>query len=427
MNITKLKLRNYLTFIFIFLIEVVYAQTKSEQLPFIPEQHKIISSDRPDGRYMSTRGFVQHMMRNIQPELGFNPQFSPDEFVEWQGKVRGKMQELMKFPVVPSQPNPKLISEVKRNNYTVEKWEIYPQPGSVVSFLMLVPNGITAKNPAPAVLNFCGSTRTKEATAGEEELNPLFKKEKHYEDNRMAMFYAEQGIISIVFDNPGIGENSDLEKYGLAPRYDRNTFSRYLLDMGWHYMGLWAFQGNQILNWMRTQDFIDSKRIALSGHSLGTEPLMALAVLNPDIRAIVFNDFLCRLRKRWIVTTKPDNKGRRPQTNWLGHCVPGMWKYFDYPDIIASLAPRPVILTEGGAQHDFDLLKRAYQIMDAPDNLSVHHQKKFEKAKNRKYDYVDIPEGLSTDEYWEYVNVDTKNHYFKANLAVPWLKNIFNK
>ena len=75
---------------------------------------------------------------------------------------------------------------------------------------------------------------------------------------------------------------------------------------------------------MRTQKFIDPNRIALSGHSLGTEPAMVHAALNPDIQALVYNDFLCRLRERWIVTTKPDQKGRRPQTNWLGHCVPGI-------------------------------------------------------------------------------------------------------
>jgi len=40
---------------------------------------------------------------------------------------------------------------------------------------------------------------------------------------------------------------------------------------------------------------------------------------------------------------------------------------------------------------------------------------------------LDIPEGLDGEEYLEYSNVDAPNHYFKANLAVPWLTNILSK
>lgn len=416
----------YLITLLMLIFGDAYAQNLKNLSTIDPEEHKIISSDRADGRYVSSRGVVQYMMRNIQPQLAFNPKFSKEEFKEWQTEVRTKIEELMRFPEVPPQPLPKLLSKKKRDGYTLEKWEIYPQPGSVVPFLMLIPDGISAENPAPAVLSFCGSTRTKESTAGVDELNPLFLKEKHYDNNRMAMFYAENGFVSVVLDNPGIGETSDLEKYGRAPAYDRDTFSRYLLDMGWSYLGLSAFQGQQIFKWMKSLDFIDNSRIAISGHSLGTEPLMVLAVLNPDIHAIVFNDFMCRTIKRATVETKPTETGVRPAANWLGHCVPGLWNWFDYPDIVASLAPRPLILTEGGAVADLDLIKYAYKIMDGEENISIYHYPKYQDPKNRLHDYEFIPEGLDMDEYFQYVNVDVPNHYFKSEVAVPWLKNIFN-
>jgi len=405
---------------------LLIALTNNAHAQFDPEQYKIISTDRGDNRYISTRGAVQDMMRNVKPQLAFNPEFSRTEIEEWQIQVRNKMKELMRFPDVPPQPAPKLLSKVKRTGYTVEKWEIYPQPGSVVPFLMLVPDGVSAKKPAPAVLCFPGSNRTKENLAGEDELYPKYTIERHSDRNRMAMYYALQGIVAVAIDNPGIGETSDLEKYFLAPNYDRNTFSRYLLDVGWHYLGLSAFQGQQILNWMKTLDFINHERIALSGHSLGTEPVMVLSVLNPDIHSIVFNDFLCRIITRAIVTTKPDEKGLRPQANWLGHCVPGLWKWFDYPDILASLAPRPLIITEGGATNDLELVKKSYQIMRSKKNVTIKYYPKYSDPKVRR-DYEEIPEGITADEYLDYANVDAPNHYFKAEVAVPWLKHNLNK
>ncbi len=414
-------IRSLLTFFNLLCAALLIAQTTID-----PEQYKVIGTDRLDGRYVSSRGFVQHLIRNAPVQLAFNPQCSAEEFKIWQNKVRVKMEELMQFPEVPPQPQPKLLESSKRNGYTVEKWEIYPQPGSIVPILMLIPDDISSNNPGAAVLCFPGSNRTKENLAGEEELNPKYAVERHDDKNRMAMFYAQQGIVAVAVDNPGVGEASDLEKYGLAPGYERNSFSRYLIDMGWSYLGLSAFQGHQILKWMRSRDLIDNKRIALSGHSLGTEPVIALAVLNPDIKAVVVNDFLCRTITRTTVVTKPTERGLRPGANWLGHCVPGLWRWFDLPDIIASIAPRPLILTEGGAQTDLDLIKEAYNIMDAKDNIAIYYYPKYSDPSSRLA-YEFIPEGLDMEEYFRYVNVDAPNHYFKSEVAVPWLKDVLDK
>ncbi len=240
----------------------------------------------------------------------------------------------------------------------------------------------------------------------------------------MALFYAKSGMVVVAVDNPGVAESSDLERFGRAPSYERDGFSRYLIDMGWHYLGLSAFQSTQILTWMKARPFIDRNRIALSGHSFGTEPLMAIGVLDPDIRAFVFNDFVCRTIKRATVLTKPSDAGVRPVVNLLPHCVPGLWEWFDYPDLLASLAPRPLILTEGGATRDLDLLKKAYQIMGAGDKISVYYYPKYSDPSMRR-DYAEIPEDLDQNEWFQYVNVDHPNHYFKRDIAVPWLSGVF--
>ncbi len=390
-----------------------------------PEANKIIGTSRPDGRYLSTNGFVHQQIRELNPMLQFNPGISRDEFTRWQAKVRNKVRDLMQFPIVTPQPSPKLISKVKRKGYTVEKWEIFPQDESVVPILMLIPDGVSASKPAPAVLCYPGSYRSKEELAGEPELEPRYKVERSYDKNHMAKFYAEKGIVAIAIDNPGIAELSDLERNVLAPSYAREGFSRYLIDMGWHYMGYSAFNGHQVLNWLRKLDFVDAKRLALSGHSLGTEPVMMLAALNPDIKAVVFNDFLTNTIRRVIVSTKPNEKGIRPSQNALTHCVPGLWRWVDYVDILASLAPMHLLITEGGVTMDLKAVQKAYAIAGAAKNYEYRYYKKYENTRDRIGDEA-IPEGLDDKEFFHYANVDAPNHYFKGDIAVPWLSSLLS-
>lgn len=400
------------------------APVSAQENEFDPEDFKVIKSARPDGRYMSTRGVVQHHMRSLKPGLAFDETFSKRELQEWKTRVRTKLEELMAFPTVSEQPSPKRISSEERDGYTLEKWEIYPQPGSVVPILMLVPDGTSSGNPGPAVLCYPGSNRSKENLAGEPELEPNYAVPRHAEKNHMAKFYAQNGILAIAIDNPGVAEVSDLERFGSAPNFERNTMSRYLIDMGWHYMGFSSFNGNQILNWMRGLNLIDRNRIALSGHSLGTEPVMMLAVLNPDIKAIVFNDFLSNSLRRSISETKPDSKGLRPVANWLGHSVPGIWKWFDYADLLASLAPRSLIITEGGVTLDLHAVRKAYEISGAKKNFVFTYYEKYRKDRLTE---GSIPEGLSKEEFFKFANVDAPNHYFKSEIAVPWLKEALKK
>ena len=184
-----------------------------------------------------------------------------------------------------------------------------------------------------------------------------------------------------------------------------------------------AYQDWNVLNWMKTQNFVRKDRIIVSGFSLGTEALMVLGALDPFIYAFVYNDFLCRTLERILVMSKPDEKGLRHFPNSIEHLIPGFLTQFDFPDLVAALAPRPVICTEGGIDRDFDLISRAYKIAGKPDNFTYYHYKKYTDPKDRKQ--IDkVPEGVDLATYFDYANVDPKNHYFKKEWVMPWLEKI---
>ena len=83
----------------------------------------------------------------------------------------------------------------------------------------------------------------------------------------------------------------------------------------------------------------------------------------------------------------------------------------------ALSGPTPVCL-------QLDLVRKAYEIAGAPENLSVHHYPRYSDPANRR-DGKPIPEGLGEMEWLDHANVDVPRHYFKGDLAVPWLTKQF--
>ena len=153
---------------------------------------------------------------------------------------------------------------------------------------------------------------------------------------------------------------------------------------------------------------------------------MVLASIDPSIYAFVYNDFLCNTLERTIVMTEPDKNGIRPFPNTIRHLIPNFWNNFNFPDIVAAIAPRPLILTEGGLDRDLNLVRQAYELAGHPENLEIHHYPKFSDPRSR-INLNTLPEGINRDQYYDLVNVDRTSHYFKAVTIIPWLKKLLQR
>lgn len=101
-----------------------------------------------------------------------------------------------------------------------------------------------------------------------------------------------------------------------------------------------------------------------------------------------------------------------------------MAAWFGNLDARASLAPRHALYTEGGNQADLDRVRRAYRIMDAEAALSIHHHPRYRDPRERRFDHVPVPEGLTPGEHNDYANADSANHFFHADIAVPWMRGV---
>lgn len=265
------------------------------------------------------------------------------------------MEKLMKFSPSGERSTPKCTATIDREGYCVEKWEAYPLPYAAVPLLLLIPDDVTPQRSAPAVFCFPGAGQTKEKLAGEppagaEEKAPV----PDPGPEAMAYHCVREGWVAVVVDNGGSGEQGRRRTRGGA-------HTRTLPVFCWNWTGAgWAIRPT----WIRAPwigcalPSIKNDRIVMCGFSLGAEPMIALGVLNPDVCAFVYNDFLCRTLERSCVMTMPDKCGYGPPANSIRHLVPGFWNRFDFPDIVALLAPCPLLCTEGGLDRDFRLVAR---------------------------------------------------------------------
>ncbi len=366
---------------------------------------KLSKPDRPDNGFSTTAGFVYHLLRR-PPELAFDPSFTLLQFRAWKQKVRRKLRQLLAFPRVPPPRPPKLIGESPRDGYVLQRWELYPEPHCVVPFLVLVPNSASLRNPAPAVLCFPGTDHPKEMLCGEPWKGPW---KNHFGEREfMARRFVRAGFVAVAFDNPGTASRAHPHNRG----WRRNA--EQLLWLGRSYEGCSVFEKLVALRWLKTLPFVDRRRIAACGHSLGAKPALLLGVLAPKIRAVVWNDEASRWRIREMVTNL------QPAPLW--HYIPGFIRWFDYTDLMAAMAPTPLLISEGGRLDDHARIRQAYAMNRAAGNFAVTFMPHFVKPARRIRRA--IPEGIAVKQYKKYANYDGA-HYFKAKIAVPWLRKVF--
>ncbi len=378
----------------------------------MPEQRHTFPSDRPDGRFVDIEGFLHEYLKNLQPALGFDPHMPREHFAGWRARVADKLRELLALPrPAQQQPAPTMLAAEPREGYELQKWECYPEPYSVVPYLVLVPEGFDAENPGPAVLCFPGSNGTKEALAGEPDIVPWAAERRHPARNMMGLHYARAGITAAIVDHPDRGEHTSNMFAG-----SREELSKHAIWAGRSFESISVGAKLAVLDWLKTQSFVDPQRIAVSGHSLGAKPALHLGVLDPSLAAVVWNDFFSHWLVRELMV--PAFRGH------LGHYIPGMQQWFDYTDLAAAVAPRPFLITEGGRSEDIDRVRRAWDTTGAPGNFSVTYYPKYATPEQRPHDDDPLFEGMTLEEYFEYANVDAPAHCFKENVAVPWLARV---
>ena len=228
-------------------------------------------------------------------------------------------------------------------------------------------------------------------------------------------------MIGVAVENPATGVNSgDEVEYGEV----QARFFILLTMMGRPYHGFITDQRLMIVEFLKKCPFVDNARIAVSGLSLGCGGVLYSALMSDDVSAAVYNDFVCSLRQRLLSATEVASGPSLP-SDWL----PGGIEWFDIqPDLMAAVAPKPLLLAEGGPwKGHLEKIVRAYRMAGAEDKLAIRYYRRYQDPASRLHEEESLSEitGLTMEEYLEYANVDAQQHSFHAEVAVPWLMDVY--
>jgi len=141
-----------------------------------------------------------------------------------------------------------------------------------------------------------------------------------------------------------------------------------LQHTNWTLMGERVWDALRCVDYLETRPEVDKKRMAVTGLSLGGETTMYVAALDTRLKAACSSG--------WLTTIDNMKRGHCPCWNFSG-----LEEHFDFADIFACVAPRPLVLeigekekAPGGfpvdiARKAFAEIELAYKVFNAKEAL----------------------------------------------------------
>ena len=224
----------------------------------------------------------------------------------------------------------RLREHQKHQGFRIESLDYEVEPGDRVPALLLIPDGVSAADPAPAVAVW--HQHAGQYHLGKSEPAGLAGNPMHHTGAALARC----GYVVLCPDALCFEERQDPTKKLTAGRFERYEFLRYVVDgkcMAW----------KNILDMRRAVDLlterpeVQAERIGCYGHSMGSTHTWLVGPWEPRLQCLVGN---CCL---------PTYKGIHEEH--LLHCfpnfVPGIYPFGDTPDIAGLIAPRPLLMNFG--------------------------------------------------------------------------------
>jgi len=228
----------------------------------------------------------------------------------------------------PCELCPKLRETIHKDGYRIESVTYQAEPDDAVPALLLIPDGVDEKHPAPAVAVW--HQHAGQWAIGKSEPAGLAGKPMHY----TGVALAKLGYVVLCPDALCFGERQSQRLEGV--NYERFVFLRYVVSgkcLAW----------KSILDMRRGIDYLCSRpevqkdRIGCYGHSMGSTHTWLVGPWEPRIKCLVGN---CCLPTYEAI-----------HRTYLLHCfpnfIPGLFQYGDTPDIVSLIAPRPLHMNFG--------------------------------------------------------------------------------
>lgn len=297
---------------------------------------------------------------------------SKADFESWKQSVLEKFSEELQMPDISSLPLETPI-EMKREDLgkaILTKYSMNAFDEDTIIFYEVIPKDKTrasSDGKLPAVLVFPGSGNQ----GARDVLNRPSELAQYYYQSEIGLEIAEEGYAVYVIVNRGWGQRA-IEVNDACSIWDEINqeiscsgviLGTHLKGLGYNLVGLQVADGLQLLKHISSLDYVDSKRIAVGGLSLGGGLAHAVSMFDQNITATFIASGTGSVAKTFSIESGGNSL-----------------KYYDNPDLLATLAPaylylsfgnqeKGVLLYEAQSSYTYNYVKRAYELFDAENNL----------------------------------------------------------
>ena len=287
-----------------------------------------------------------------------------NDFEKWSSSISKKFIEMYNLQEINEHELKDIkIEFVEKNNSNIlTKFSAKAFDDDKIIFYELKPN--KQFDSLQTVLIVPGS-----GNQGAADVLDLDNKYKDYFYHKgLAKKIANEGYIVYVIENRGWGERTiDAGLYCNEPVVfcSGNILSKYLSNIGKDLFALQIDDSIQVFNFIKNQEYVDSNNMSVVGLSLGGGIVQGMSIIEPEIKSIVIASGLVSFHKTVGTGT-----------------TPGMLKFFDFPDLVASLAPKPIYLSwgeneksnfgfEAKSLYSANIVKNAYSVINAEQNVVI--------------------------------------------------------
>lgn len=322
--------------------------------------------------------FVQGQADQSPLELSFlRPEFQRLE--DWQRTARARVVQHLFYAPPPVAPQPELIRRTDKGPYIEELLTFQTTPDLRVPAYVLIP--ANAAKPAPAVLVlhshdglYLWGKEKVVAADGEHPYLTAFKAER-YGGRSIAVELVTQGYVVAAIDafywgdrrmlldddppayrtRPATMTDKEIQAFNARASQNESLVGRSLFTAGITWPGVLLWDDIRTLDYLASRPEVDPRRLACVGLSVGGYRSFLLAALDERIRAAV--------DVGWMTSFASQIRSHVVHTVGLSFHINGLYRYLDFPDLAALIAPRAALIINGSRDRLFALdgVKAAFE------------------------------------------------------------------
>ncbi|MFC6016460.1 dienelactone hydrolase family protein [Plantactinospora solaniradicis] len=263
-------------------------------------------------------------------------------FRTWRRTARAKVEELLCQPDDATRFDPEILDERDGDGYLQRTLSVNLTRHSRVRAAMLVPRG---RGPHPAVL-LLHDHGSKFDIGKEKLIRPWYDQDRlgsaqawsdrYFGGRFVGDELARRGYVVLAVDALGWGDRSGLGYEA------QQALASNLFHLGSSLAGLTAREDVRMAAFLGTLPYVDRRRIAALGFSMGGYRAWQVAALSDHVAAAASVCWMTTLKAMMV----PGNNTLRGQSAYF-MLHPGLHRHLDIPDVASIAAPKPMLFFNG--------------------------------------------------------------------------------